>query len=233
MKIITISQQNINGTQTNAVNARELHKSLEIKKDFSDWVKAQISRAGLVKERDYITVPQKGVGGKFDSIEYILTLESAKHIAMMSQSKKGKEVRDYFIEIEKQYMLQSRGNSNELKAFVEILAPSLELMAQTQLQILELLKQQKPTVHNVTNVHTSKTTITQMRDATETEAEVVFIDAVRDMLHKHPDGLNQSTLLNKLGRLRNDKTSRFRLQKYTDVYWSVSFDGSSYTYNLM
>ncbi len=203
-----------------------------MKKDFSNWIKSQIDRAGLVKDKDFITYALKGVGGKFDGVDYILTTESAKHIAMMSQSKKGKDIRDYFIEIEKQH-LSVRSGSSDLKAFVQILAPSLEMIAQAQLQILELLKQQKPQVQNITNLHSTKTTITQIRNTADTEAEQVFVDATRELLSQNPEGLNQITLLNKLGRLNTDKTSRTRLERYIDVYWSVSFDGSSYIYKLI
>jgi phage anti-repressor protein len=83
----------------NTVNARDLWKGLGIKKDFSNWIKAQIERAFLVEGRDFIKVPQKGELSKTGQIkqEYFLTIESAKHIAMMSGPEKGYEHREYFI----------------------------------------------------------------------------------------------------------------------------------------
>jgi len=36
-------------------------------------------------------------------IEYILTLDTAKHLAMIQRNQKGKEVRDYFIQCEKEF----------------------------------------------------------------------------------------------------------------------------------
>ena len=91
----------IGGESIQTVNARELHVSLEIGKDFSNWVKAQIKRADLSENTDFVTVAQKGVGGKFDSVDYHLTIEAAKNIAMLSGTAKGKEVRAYFIECER------------------------------------------------------------------------------------------------------------------------------------
>lgn len=113
--LIPIATNLINHEEVNSVNARELHIALELKKDFSHWIKNQINRAELVENVDYLTHALKGVGGKFDKIDYILTLDSAKHIAMMSQSKKAKEVRNYFIEVEKEYIAslkQKALNSN-------------------------------------------------------------------------------------------------------------------------
>ena len=65
-----------------------LHAFLEVKKDFSNWIKKQIERARLVEGRDFITLTQKGernegVRGASISIDYHLTIEAAKHIAMM------------------------------------------------------------------------------------------------------------------------------------------------------
>lgn len=96
-----IATIDISGQAVQTVNAREVHSNLEVKKDFSDWVKAQIKRARLAENRDFVTVPQKGVGGKFDSIEYHLTTEAAKHFGMLSGTAKGFEVREYFIECER------------------------------------------------------------------------------------------------------------------------------------
>ena len=76
----------IHGAVASAVNARDLHAFLEVKKDFSDWIKKQIERARLLEGRDYIIFPQKGenTGRGRSSLEYHLTIEAAKHIAMMS-----------------------------------------------------------------------------------------------------------------------------------------------------
>lgn len=85
------------------VNARDLHAFLGINKDYSSWIKAQVERARLKEGRDYL-LTQKGEqlpSGTKWRIEYFLTLDAAKHIAMMSGTEKGFEVREYFLEIER------------------------------------------------------------------------------------------------------------------------------------
>lgn len=95
------------GTGTvQTVNGRDLHKTLELKKDFTSWMKQQIKRADLVKNKDYIVFLLKVVnpqGGR-PSDEYHLTIEAGKNIAMLSESPKGKEVRAYFIECERKVL---------------------------------------------------------------------------------------------------------------------------------
>ena len=105
--LITIQTAVIGMEEVNSVNARDLHTVLEIKKDFSDWIKRQISTLNLIENEDYIVFPQKGenLKGGRPSKEYILTIDAAKHIAMASRTKRGREVRAYFIEVEKNFKI--------------------------------------------------------------------------------------------------------------------------------
>lgn len=111
---LPILQTKINKEEVNAVSAKKLHKELEIKRDFSTWIKNQIDRAELSEGVDFNLLTLKGeqVSGAKYSKEYILILDAAKHIAMMSQSKKAKEVRNYFIGIEKKYIAQLKKQAN-------------------------------------------------------------------------------------------------------------------------
>ncbi len=108
-EIIKVSKQKIGDNSINSVSARDLHRALEIKKDFTSWVKAQVKRGMFDENIDYIVFTQKGenLSGGRPSTEYIVTIDTAKHIALMSGTVKGKEVRNYFIEIEKRYFEKS------------------------------------------------------------------------------------------------------------------------------
>lgn len=102
-QLITITATDMSGETVQTVNARDLHGFLEVGKDFSNWIKAQIERARLVEGRDYLTyedVAQLPSGAKHRK-EYALTLDAGKHVAMMSNTDKGFEVREYFIECER------------------------------------------------------------------------------------------------------------------------------------
>lgn len=101
---LIIQKQQIGNGAVNSVNARELHEALEVKKHFADWIKTQIDSLQLLENEDYVVFHQKGenlLGGR-PSKEFIITIEIAKHIAMASRTQKGREVRQYFIECEKQ-----------------------------------------------------------------------------------------------------------------------------------
>ena len=97
--LIQITQTQINGTEVNSVNARELHKKLELKSDFSTWIKRELEL--FTESVDYIRFHKKVEANNATLIEYIVTLDTAKHLSMLQRNAKGKEVRDYFISIEK------------------------------------------------------------------------------------------------------------------------------------
>jgi|GEM_PF-1044071 len=101
-QLIPITTKEIEGDTVQTVNARDLHTFLEVARDFNQWTREQIKRARLVSGRDYVSYEDVGnpSGGR-PRKEYAFTTDAAKHVAMMSGSEKGFEIRDYFIEYEK------------------------------------------------------------------------------------------------------------------------------------
>ncbi len=105
MEIVKIVPQKIGEENSQAVSARDLYKFLGVKRQFSDWIKDQINRGLFEENIDFITSSQKSeVGPVVKEVkEYYLTIETAKYIALMSRTEKGKEVKRYFLKIEKEY----------------------------------------------------------------------------------------------------------------------------------
>lgn len=83
------------------VDARTLHKFLEVGRDFSNWIKDYISDFGFIEGRDFTPNLAKSQGGR-QAIEYSISLDMAKHLAMLQRSEKGMQARQYFINAEKQ-----------------------------------------------------------------------------------------------------------------------------------
>lgn len=92
-------------------NARDLHKALGVGRDFSTWVKDRIQAYGFELGPDYVTTKdvrftelgseQPGHGGQ-NRVDYHLTLDMAKELAMLENNDLGRQVRRYFIQREKQ-----------------------------------------------------------------------------------------------------------------------------------
>lgn len=98
MEIIKIATTE-NGLQT--VLATELYKFLEPKTQFNKWI-ARMLDFGFVDGLDFWTFLTESIGGR-PTKEYILTLDCAKSIAVVQRSPKGKQIRNYFLEVEKQF----------------------------------------------------------------------------------------------------------------------------------
>ena len=102
--LISITKSEIGNTELNSVNARDIHNYLEVKTKFSMWIQRAISKYDFKENVDYLlAIPKNGNGGKFENIEYIVTLDMAKELAMLENNEKGKEIRKYFIKVEKEY----------------------------------------------------------------------------------------------------------------------------------
>ncbi|WP_039760504.1 antA/AntB antirepressor family protein, partial [Bartonella queenslandensis] len=84
MTLIKISEQAIGQEIVQTVSARELHAFLEIKRDFSNWIKDRINKYDFKKERDYILTLAK-IGERQNVVlkEYHLTLNVAKELSML------------------------------------------------------------------------------------------------------------------------------------------------------
>lgn len=93
-----------NESGAQVVSARELHKFLESRRDFSNWIKDRIEKYGFIENQDYQLLnnfgEQTGRGGH-NKKEYALTLDTAKEISMVEGNEKGRQARRYFIECEK------------------------------------------------------------------------------------------------------------------------------------
>ena len=101
-KLITITEQK--GIQL--VAARELHRRLKVQTSFNHWFNRRVSEYNFDENKDYFTENQ--LLDKNDKkyphrprTEYFLTIDMAKEIAMVERTEVGKEIRNYFIEMEK------------------------------------------------------------------------------------------------------------------------------------
>ena len=96
---ITIIPSIVQGQTVQLTDARRLHEFLESHQDFSDWIKNRIRKYGFVEETDYLRhkimeqVPHMEGLRTRSVMEYHLTLDMAKELAMVERSPRGREAR--------------------------------------------------------------------------------------------------------------------------------------------
>ena len=96
--LIKITKSTIGAEVINSVNARETYDYLGLAKgQFSRWIKTAIDKYDFIENEDYITIDTNVEGVK----DYIVSLDMAKELCLVSSTPKGKETRKYFIEVEK------------------------------------------------------------------------------------------------------------------------------------
>lgn len=113
----------LGGKSTHLVDARRLHDGLSVRRDFSNWIRGRIQDYGFEVDVDYVVnVAEEDVskgssvadlargfrqngrkphGGR-PNIDYFLTLDMAKELAMVERTPRGREIRRYFIDCERQ-----------------------------------------------------------------------------------------------------------------------------------
>lgn len=113
MELIKITT-NENGEQL--VSGRELHEFLEVGTEYKKWF-SRMTEYGFVENTDFTRVTQKcpTPGGVQNITDHAMTLDMAKEISMIQRTEKGKQARLYFIEVEKQYKLDTSSLSPELQ----------------------------------------------------------------------------------------------------------------------
>ncbi|EBM5663477.1 antA/AntB antirepressor family protein [Salmonella enterica] len=103
-----------NGTISNEAvllcNARDLHKFLEVGKRFASWITERLTEYKFLENQDYVIISQnrEKIGRGRPTKDYHLTLDTAKELAMVERNEKGRQIRRYFIECEKQLRQQSQ-----------------------------------------------------------------------------------------------------------------------------
>ena len=105
-QIIPIHRGAIDGEVIDTVNARELHAFLGIGRDYTTWINARIEKFGFAEGADFVmerVFPGSGENSKGGrpALEYHLTLDMAKELAMVENNDQGRAARRYFIEMER------------------------------------------------------------------------------------------------------------------------------------
>ena len=139
----------LNDNQEPIVSGRQLHEALGVKTEYKKWF-SRMTEYGFNEDEDFLKVTQKcpTPGGLQDMTDHIIKLDMAKEIAMIQRTDKGKEVRQYFIQVEKDF------NSPE-----KIMARAL-LMADKKVHKLEAqIEADKPKVLFADAVSASHTSI--------------------------------------------------------------------------
>ena len=128
-QIINITMNNDRPT----VSARELHEFPEVKTAFKDWF-PRMCEYGFMEGTDFCSFLSESTGGR-PAQDAQLTIEMAKELCMIQRTEKGKQARQYFIQLEKDW------NSPE-----KVMARALRLADQKIQELSQQISESRPKV---------------------------------------------------------------------------------------
>jgi len=123
-----------NDSKEQVVSARELHEKLQSKQQFANWVQNRIESYGFIEGEEFLIILLKTQDGGRPRKEYYFKLDAAKEIAMVENNIQGRNIRKYFIAVEKK--------ARTIVSLPQTLPEALRFAA----DLAEKLDQQKPLV---------------------------------------------------------------------------------------
>lgn len=137
---------NMNDPERITVSARDLHEFLEVKDPYRNWF-PRMCEYGFEEDKDFRTFLCETSSGR-PKHDAEITIDMAKELCMLQRNEKGKQARQYFIQLEKDW------NSPE-----KVMARALQI-ANKKLQVLEAkAEEDKPKVLFADSVAASHTSI--------------------------------------------------------------------------
>lgn len=91
----------VNEKQEQVVDGRELHKVLEVSTAYKDWF-PRMCEYGFTEGDDFCSILSESTGGR-PATNHLVSIDMAKELCMIQRTERGKQARQYFIQVEKDY----------------------------------------------------------------------------------------------------------------------------------
>ena len=132
---------NVDDNDNQTVSGRELYEFLEVSSRYNDWFK-RMCEYGFTENEDYKLVTQKRVTNNpknpyTEITDHVLTLNMAKELCMLARNEKGKQARQYFLEVERDWNTPEKVMARALKIASAQLSRTKAIVQKQQKQLDE------------------------------------------------------------------------------------------------
>ncbi len=139
------------------VSARDLHEALEVKSNFTTWFN-RMCEYGFREKIDFKTcfpkMESESHGGQ-NMIDHEISIDMAKQICMIQRSEKGKQYRQYFIDLEKAWNTPEQVMARALK----LADKTIDTLKEDNKKLIEENEKMKPKVIFADAVRASSSSI--------------------------------------------------------------------------
>lgn len=149
-------------TELPTVSARDLHEGLEIGTRFNDWF-PRMCEYGFIEGKDFYSKMSKTSeqGGR-PSVEYEISVDMAKQICMIQRTDKGRQYRQYFLDLEKAWNTPEQIMARALKLAnraVESLKERCHFLGGQVAEQQKVIEELKPKANYVDTILQSKSLV--------------------------------------------------------------------------
>ena len=142
---------------TQTVSARDLHEALNIGTQYTKWFE-RMTEYGFSENEDYKAISQKRLtaqGNETTYTEHQISIDMAKQICMIQRTPEGKQIRQYFIDLEKAWNTPEQIMARALK----MADKTIEQLKTDNKALEHKIEQDKPKTIFADAVSTSHTSI--------------------------------------------------------------------------
>lgn len=139
-------------TGEKVVYGSELHEVLGVRTPYKDWSTRRLNDIDAVENEDFEAAQICAPSGQTKK-DHIIKLDAAKEMAMLERNEKGKQVRRYFIQVEKKYKAASLA-TQELSPQLQVMI-NLEIEQKRQAEKLEHVVERIESIREVVAIDTT------------------------------------------------------------------------------
>lgn len=139
-------------TGEKVVYGSELHEVLGVKSRYREWIDRRLLDIDAVENEDFQAAEFSAPSGQTKK-DHIIKLDTAKEMAMLERNEKGKQVRRYFIQVEKKYKAASLA-AQELSPQLQVMI-NLEIEQKRQAEKLEHVEERIESIREVVAIDTT------------------------------------------------------------------------------
>ena len=148
-------------TEQPTVSARELHDGLEVSERFQSWFNRQL-QYGFEENSDYVGCKEFNALAKQELQDYQISIDMAKQICMIQRSEKGRQYRQYFLDLEKAWNTPEQVMARALKMAnrsIDSLKERCRFLGEQVIENQKIISEMRPKVNYVDMVLQSKSLV--------------------------------------------------------------------------